>query len=89
MKKLSFTVRQTSLQRKAMKSLHARVDRRHLAIKRQQILAMKDNMRRVAEFMALWRQRHSKRVFLRSALQSALNKRLFSLYSVFRDNAVK
>ena len=55
MKKLSITVRKNNLMTKATQSLQSRVDRRHLSQKRQQIIAMRDNLGRMSNFMALWR----------------------------------
>jgi hypothetical protein len=89
MKKLSITVRKNNLMIKATQSLQSRVHRRHLSHKRQQIIAMKDNMGRLTNFMAFWKQRYNKKVFLREALQSFLNKKLLAIYSVLRDNSNK
>ena len=50
---------------------------------------MKDNMGRMSNFMAFWKQRYNKKVFLREALQTFLDKKLLAIYSALRDNSNK
>ena len=49
---------------------------------------MKDNIRRVSEFMATWQKRYTKKVAHRAAFKAITRNRLFSLYMAFHDNAI-